>query len=86
MSIQNRLEKEKPSKANAVRNTLLTVTIRVPSFRVSLSDRRLDTIVPPEMTIATIPIKETGTFKSLCMAGQPEPRSESGTPRLIKAI
>ena len=32
-----------------VRNTLITVTIRVPSFLLSLSDIRLDTIVPPDM-------------------------------------
>ena len=76
---------EKPNKAIAVRNTLTTVTIRVPNFLVSLSDRILEIIVPPEMTMETIPIKEIGTFRSLCITGQPEPRSESGSPRLIKA-
>ena len=68
-----------------VMNTLITVTIRVPSFLLNLSDIRLDTIVPPDITIDTMPIYDTGTPSSRCMTGQPEPRSESGSPRLIKA-
>ena len=69
-----------------VRNTLITVTIRVPSFLLSLSDIRLDTIVPPDMAMDTMPIYDIGTPSSRCMTGQPEPRSESGSPRLIKAM
>ena len=56
MSIQNLVENEKPSSASTVRNTLTTVTPPVPSFRVSLSDRRLETIVPPEITMDTTPM------------------------------
>ena len=69
-----------------MRNTLPTVTIRVPSLCVSRSDSRLDTIVPPEMTIDTMPMNDTGTLSSACMTGQPEPSSESGRPRLMNAI
>ena len=69
-----------------VRNTLATVTIRVPNFRVSLSEKRLEIIVPPEIIIVIMPIKETGTPNSRCITGHPDPRSESGKPRLIKAI
>ena len=85
MSIQNVSEKENPNSAAAVRNTLTAVTMRAPSLRVSLSENRLDTIVPPEITMETIPIYETGTSKSACMAGQPDPSRESGSPKLIKA-
>ena len=56
MSIQKRSEKEKPKSAPAVRNTLTTVTTLVPNLRVSLSDIRLEIIVPPEMTMETMPI------------------------------
>ena len=54
-----------------VRNTLITVTIRVPSFLLSLSDIRLDTIVPPDMAMDTMPIDDIGTPSSRCMTGQP---------------
>ena len=47
--------------------------------------KRLDTIVPPEMSIEMIPIYDIGTFISKCIAVQPEPSRESGRPRLIKA-
>ena len=67
-------------------NTLATVTTCVPNLRVSLSEKRLDTMVPPEMIMEIIPINEMGTFRSSCMTGHPEPSSESGSPRLIKAI
>ena len=56
MSIQNLLAKENPSSAAAVRNTLITVTQRVPGRRESLSEKRLETIVQPEMTMVTMPI------------------------------
>lgn len=64
----------------------MTVTSRVPSFLVSLSDKRLETIVPPDMTMDTMPIKAIGTPSCACITGQPDPRSESGNPRLMKAI
>ena len=45
---------------------LITVTIRVPSFLLSLSDIRLDTIVPPDMAMDTMPIYDIGTPSSRC--------------------
>ena len=83
--IQKRSVNEKPINAAAVKNTLTTVTHLVPNLRVNLSDSRLDTIVPPETTIVTMPMYETGTPSSTCITGQPEPSSESGSPRLMKA-
>ncbi len=50
------MEKENPNSAITVRKTLTTVTILVSYFRVSLSEKRLETIVPPEIIIDTIPI------------------------------
>ena len=85
ISIQKLVEKEKPNRATTVRKTLPTVTIRVPSFPVSLSERRLDTMVPPEITIETMPMQETETCSSVCITGHPDPSSESGRPRLINA-
>ena len=41
---------------------------------------------PTTMIIEMIPIYDTGTPSSACMTGQPEPSSESGSPRLINAI
>lgn len=55
-SSQNLFEKEKPNSARTVRNTLNTVTIRVPSLLFILSDIRLEAIVPPDMTMETMPI------------------------------
>ena len=49
-------EKEKPRSARAVRNTLVTVTAAVPNRLVTLSDRRLDMIVPPLITMDIMPI------------------------------
>lgn len=63
----------------------MTVTGGVPNFPVSLSDNKLDTMVHPDMTIVIKPIYETGTLKSLCIAGHPEPSKESGNPKLINA-
>lgn len=86
ISIGKLFEYENPKSAMTVRKTLETVTIFVPSFRVRVSDKRLETIVPPDITIETMPMKETGTPSSVCMTGQPEPKSESGSPRLMKAM
>jgi hypothetical protein len=46
---------ENPNNAAAVINTLIAVTSPAPSFLVSLSDRRLDTIVPPAIIIVITP-------------------------------
>ena len=56
--------------------TLTAVTAPVPSRRVSRSEARLETIVPPAMMIVTMPDS---------MVGQPAPTRESGSPRLMKA-
>lgn len=85
MSIMKFPETEKPRRAAAVRNTLATVTPEVPNRRVSLLEKRLDTMVPREMMVERIPIKETGTPSSRCITGHPEPSKESGSPRLTKA-
>lgn len=65
--------------------TLSAVTSAVPSLRTMRSHRRLETIVPAQMTIETMPAYETGTEKSPHMTGHAAPSSESGRPRLIKA-
>lgn len=85
MSIEKLPENEKPNSAATVNNTLVTVTVRVPNLCVSLSDKRLETIVPPDITMEIIPINETDTPSSVCMTGQPAPSSESGSPRLMNA-
>ena len=61
------------------------MTPRVPNFLVSLSDNKLDTIVPPEITIDTMPIYDIGAFSSPYIAGHPDPSSESGNPKLMNA-
>ena len=76
---------EKPNSAAAVRNTLAAVTTPVPNFLTLRSDSRLDRIVPPEIIMETMPTEESGTPKTCCIAGQPAPSRESGSPRLIKA-
>ena len=60
-------------------------SIAVPKRRVSRSDSRLDTMVPPAMIIEITPAKESGAPNCSCISGQAEPSSESGSPRLIKA-
>ena len=42
--------------ATAVSSTLTAVTTRAPHFLVSESENRLETIVPPEMTMETMPM------------------------------
>ena len=81
----NFVENEKPNRATAVRNTLAAVTRPVPNRFTMRSDKRLDRMVPPEMIMETMPTEESGTPKAGCIAGQPEPSSESGRPRLMKA-
>jgi len=46
---------ENKNKATAVIATLIAVTSPVPSFFVSLSLKRLETIVPAQITIETMP-------------------------------
>ena len=78
ISIQNSVAKEKPKSATAVKKTLITVTMLAPSFRVNLSEKRLERMVHPEITIVTMPIEEIETPNVSCITGQPEPKSESG--------
>jgi len=42
-------------------------------------------MVPPAIIIDIMPAKETGTSSTGYMVGQAEPRSASGSPKLIKA-
>lgn len=85
-SIQNDPENEKPTSAAAVIATLIAVTSPTPKRRVSRSDIRLDTMVPPAMIIVMNPANQSGTPRSACIAGHPEPTRESGRPRLTKAM
>lgn len=79
------MAEEKPISAAAVRNTLISVTICVLSFRVKRSDIRLEHMVPPDIIMDTMPILEMGTPNIWRMAGQAAPNRESGRPRLINA-
>lgn len=78
-------EYEKPMSAAAVIPTLMAVTRPGPSFLVSRSDWRLETMVPEAMIIVMMPAKDTGTSRSECMMGHADPTRESGRPRLMKA-
>lgn len=75
-----------PIKARAVIDTLIKVTILVPNFLINLTLKKLDITVPAAIIIEIIPAYETPTDKSLYIAGQADPSSESGKPRLIKEI
>ena len=75
---------EKPNRAAAVMPTLTAVTFPAPRARVSRSLWRLETMVPPETTMDTIPAKDTGTPNCPYMDGQAAPSRESGRPRLMK--
>ena len=77
---------EKPKSATAVSSTLTVVTTLVPSHFVSRSDISPDIIVPPEIIIDTKPIYDSGTSNAALIVGHAEPRSESGSPKLINAI
>ena len=70
----------------AVLATLTAGTRPAPKRRVRRSDARLDRTVPLAMIIVTMPAKPTGTSRLSCMTGHPAPRSESGRPRLMKAM
>lgn len=85
-SCQKREEKENPSKARAVINTLMVVTFPVVSLWLSLSENKLEMMVFPAMIRDRIPAYDTGTFNKTCMAGQAVPKRESGRPKLMNAI
>jgi hypothetical protein len=55
INIQKRLLMENPNKAIAVSATLNAVTFPAPNFLRSLSLKKLEIIVPPEITVETIP-------------------------------
>ena len=74
-----------PSNAPAVMATLTSVTFPVPNRLMSLVLIRLETTVPHETTMDTTPAKDSGAERSTCMAGQAEPKRESGRPKLINA-
>ena len=57
----------------------------VRSFLISVGEISADMIVINDMAIETYPAQDDGTPKSFCITGQPEPRSESGNPRLTNA-
>ena len=75
----------KPRRAAAVAATLAAVTLPGPNRLVSRLLWRLDTIVPKQMIMETIPARETGTPSSPYIDGQAAPRRESGRPRLMNA-
>jgi hypothetical protein len=73
-----------PLSAKAVIATLISVTLPVPNLLINLALKKLDITVPPATIIEIIPAYEMATDKSLYIAGQAEPSSESGKPRLMK--
>jgi hypothetical protein len=84
--IVNELNIENPSNAMAVKRMLAAVMVLARNFLLKKPAAKLDMTVPTEIVIVIIPAYETGTFKVSCIAGQADPISESGNPRLIKAI
>jgi hypothetical protein len=68
----------------AVIKTLAAVTRPVLNFLVSISDIKLEIIVQADMAIETMPAYDSGTPISTCIDGHAEPKSESGSPKLIK--
>ena len=78
--------RENPKRAAAVMSTLNAVTLPVPKRLVSLSLWRLEKIVPSDMIMEMPPAYETGTESSPYIVGQAAPSSESGRPRLMKAM
>ena len=76
---------EKPIKAKAVIPALITVTLPAPSRRVSLSLKRLDTIVPKAIIIYIIPAYDRRTLNCGYITGHAAPSKESGSPKLINA-
>ena len=85
-SSQKESAKEKPSMAPAVSSTLTAVTAHVPSLRVRKSEASEETTVPAAMIMEMTPIAERGAPSSTRMDAHPEPRRESGRPRLMKAM
>ena len=72
--------------ATAVITTLTAVTLPAPNLRKSLSLKRLDMIVPAQVSMDMVPANDTGTLISLYSTGHIDPNSESGKPKLIKQI
>jgi hypothetical protein len=77
---------EYPSNAAAVIAVLKAVTLAVPSLLRIFALNILDNTVQPEMRNVIMLTASTGIFSSVCIAGQAEPMSESGTPSPINAI
>ena len=55
------------------------------TFLIIVGAINAEMIVMNDIAIDTYPAYDEGTPKSVCIVGQPEPRSESGRPRLINA-
>ena len=72
--------------ATAVIATLAAVTFPAPNLCKSLSLKRLDMIVPAQVSIDIVPTKDTGALISVCTTGHIDPKSESGNPKLTKQI
>ena len=72
--------------AIAVMATLTAVTFPAPNLCKSLSLKRLDMIVPTQVSIDIVPANDMGTLISVCSAGHIDPKSESGKPKLTKQI
>ena len=77
---------ENPNMATAVMVMLTAVTFPAPNLCNSLSLKRLDVIVPAQVSIDIVPTKDTGALISVCTTGHIDPKSESGKPKLIKQI
>ena len=54
-SMKKEPDMENPNNALAVRKTLIAVTSPAPNFLVTLSENKLETIVPAEIIIDIIP-------------------------------
>ena len=84
-STQNFGATENPKSPNRVSAVLAVTIMPVLNFLESLSENRLETVVPTEISIVIIPADASDTPRSLCISGHAAPRSESGSPRLINA-
>ena len=69
-----------------MRTVHIAVTLAVPSLFIILADTRLMSIEPIVVVIVTAVAIETSTPKSVCIAGQTEPKTASGIPSPIKAM
>jgi hypothetical protein len=85
-SAQKTGETENPNIAKAVTATPSATASPAPNFLVNRSDAKLAIIVPPEISMETIPAYEDGTAISPRMTGHAEPSRESGNPRLTNDI